>query len=152
MTMGSVCEDISEFLDTLKRMRIVDDKIVQALNTTVPTESFSAKVDGHATCKDLFSKIVKTHVDRDKSLKQCIAVTASKLQILREARNSAPNDMQLQRNLKREQTKLRELQTQINVEEVIRGQTLKVYNERCRGYYKPSQDSHPNYEKLNSSA
>jgi len=35
---------------------------------------------------------------------------------------------------------LRELQTQMNVEEVIRDQTLKVYNERCRRYYKPSQD------------
>jgi len=41
-------------------MRIVDDKIVQALNTTVPTESFSAKVDGHETCKDLFSQVRET--------------------------------------------------------------------------------------------
>jgi len=139
--MGSVCEDISEFLDTLKRMRIVDDKIVQALNTTVPTESFSAKVDGHTTCKDLFSQIVKTHVERERSLNQCVSVTASKLQRFKEERNSAPNDMLLQRDLKREQMKLRELQTQLNVEEVIRSQTLKVYNERCRRYYKPSQDA-----------
>ncbi|ODM87235.1 Coiled-coil domain-containing protein 58 [Orchesella cincta] len=140
MTMGSMCEDISEFLDTLKRMRKVDDKIVQTLNTTVPTESFSLKVDGHATCKDLFSQIVRTHVEREKSLKQCLSTTSIKVQKLRDERNSAPNDMQLQRNLKREQMKLREMHTQLNVEEVIRGQTLKVYNERCRSYYKPSQD------------
>ncbi|ODM98120.1 Coiled-coil domain-containing protein 58 [Orchesella cincta] len=127
MTMGSMCEDISEFLDTLKRMRKVDDKIVQTLNTTVPTESFSLK-------------IVRTHVEREKSLKQCLSTTSIKVQKLRDERNSAPNDMQLQRNLKREQMKLREMHTQLNVEEVIRGQTLKVYNERCRSYYKPSQD------------
>jgi len=43
--------------DTLRDMRVVDDKIVYALNTSIPTESFSAKVDVHATCKDLFHQV-----------------------------------------------------------------------------------------------
>lgn len=47
--------------DTLKRMRVVDDKIVYALNRTVPTESFSTKVDSNATCKDLFSQVGWEH-------------------------------------------------------------------------------------------
>lgn len=48
---------MNDVQDTLKRMRIVDDKIVYALNKTVPTESFSGKVDANATCKDLFSQV-----------------------------------------------------------------------------------------------
>lgn len=95
-------------------------------------------------------------------------MSANKLQKLKEQKNSSPNDIQLMKNIKREQikvgqyrtfalrnwisiwlikfflflqlTQLRELQTQLNVEEVIRGQTMKVYNERCRSYYKPSKE------------
>jgi len=147
-TMGSLCDDISEFLEALKKMRVVDDKIVQALNTTVPTESFSSKVDANATCKDLFSQLVKTHVQREQSLQQCLSVSTTRLQKLREQKASAPNDITLQKSVKREQIKLREIQTQMNVEEVIRGQTLKVYNERCRNYYKPSQQEREKHPSL----
>jgi len=65
-------------------------------------------------------------------------VTLIKVQSLREQRNTTPNDLAVLKNLRREQNKLRELQTQVNVEEVIRGRTLKIFNERCRGYYKPN--------------
>jgi len=36
---------------------------------------------------------------------------------------------------------MREIQTQVHVEEVIRGRSLKIYNERCRSFYKPTENS-----------
>lgn len=38
-------------------MRNLDDRIVHALNTTVPTVSFSGKVDATQTCKDLYESV-----------------------------------------------------------------------------------------------
>lgn len=43
-------------------MRAVDDKIVYALNRSVPTESFSSKVDPNVACKDLFSQVSQVNV------------------------------------------------------------------------------------------
>ncbi|CAG7816670.1 unnamed protein product [Allacma fusca] len=133
----SVCDDLSEFLETLRNMRLVDDRVVYALNTSIPTQSFAHKVDASATCKDLFTQLVNNHNARDESLKNCLDSTVCKVQKLTEERQTDPANQQVVRALKREQTKLRELQTQVNVEEVIRGRSLKIYNERCRAFYKP---------------
>lgn len=38
-------------------MRTIDDRIVHALNTTVPTVSFSGKVDAAKTCKQLYESV-----------------------------------------------------------------------------------------------
>jgi len=135
--MTSLCEDLSEFLDLLKKMRFADDKIVYSLNTSIPTESFATKVDATAKCKDLFTQLVQNHTARESTLEQCLNATVRKVQILRKERDANPDDSQSLKKLRQEQYKLRELQTQINVEEVIRGRTLKLYNERCRGFYKP---------------
>ena len=43
--------------DELKKMRVMDDKITQALNTSIPTESFAGKVDPTSACKDLFTRV-----------------------------------------------------------------------------------------------
>jgi hypothetical protein len=136
--MSSICEDIGEFLDLLKQMRVVDDKIVYALNTSIPTQSFATTVDASAKCQDLFQKLEHSHAEREQSLQKCLNITVGNVQSLREKRNGAPNDISVLQTLRREQHKLRELQTQVNVEEVIRGRTMKIFTERCRSYYKPS--------------
>lgn len=41
-------------------MRTIDDRIVHALNTTVPTVSFSGKVDATKTCKQLYESVSVT--------------------------------------------------------------------------------------------
>ncbi|KAF4533395.1 hypothetical protein B566_EDAN003688 [Ephemera danica] len=82
------CEDFLEFQDMLKKMRVLDDKIIYSLNTSIPTESFKNQVDSVNTCKQLYSQ-------------------------------------------------LRLLSAELNVEEIIRERTNKVYYERCRPFYKP---------------
>lgn len=46
--------------EVLKLMRTIDDRIVHALNTTVPTVSFSGKVDATQTCKQLYESVSVT--------------------------------------------------------------------------------------------
>jgi len=135
----SLCDDISEFLDALKKMRVLDDKIVYSLNTSIPTESFAKKIDATATCKDLFAQLVNNHTNRDNTLQTCVKTTMGNVERLRDERDANPNDTQILKKLRREQGKLRELQTEATVEEVIRGRTLKLYHERCRNFYKPQQ-------------
>ncbi|CAG0885056.1 unnamed protein product [Cyprideis torosa] len=62
---------------------------------------------------------------------------ALKVEELRKERESNPDDISLLRRLKAEQTKLRLLRAEVNVEEVVQDQSLKVFYERCRPHYKP---------------
>lgn len=45
------------FQESLKRMRLIDDRIVNALNTTVPTQSFAGQVDVTKECKRLYGEV-----------------------------------------------------------------------------------------------
>ncbi|CAB3222817.1 unnamed protein product [Arctia plantaginis] len=133
-----MCPDYLEFQDILKKMRILDDKIVYALNTSLPTESFANKVDAHSACEDLYSQIQKGNSQREDVIKNCIVLTAEEVKKLKTAKEEKPNDFEVMKNLKFEQKKLRLLQTELSVEEVIKEKTTKLFTEKCRTYYKPN--------------
>ena len=132
------CPDFLEFQDILKKMRVFDDKILYALNTSIPTESFANKVDAHSACEDLYSQIQKGHSDRESVIKNCILATAESVKHLKAAKDKKPDDYEVLKNLKAEQKKLRLLQTELSVEEVIKEKTTKLFTEKCRSYYKPN--------------
>lgn len=49
--------------DALKKMRMLDDKIIYTFNTSMPTDSFKGQYDATTTCKDLYeqvSRLLKT--------------------------------------------------------------------------------------------
>ena len=53
-------------------MRLIDDKIVYALNTSIPTASFKEKIDPTSKCKELYHQVIfigKTCVDHCTILK-----------------------------------------------------------------------------------
>ncbi|KAF5903625.1 coiled-coil domain-containing protein 58 [Clarias magur] len=125
--------------EVLKAMRTVDDRIVHALNTTVPTVSFSGKVDATQTCKDLYESLMEAHRSRDKAIKTCIVSTSEAVGRLREARAKDSDNLSIIRQLRKEQNKLKLMQSELNVEEVIKDRSLKVFNERCRIHYIPSK-------------
>ncbi|XP_049614448.1 protein MIX23 isoform X4 [Syngnathus scovelli] len=131
------CEDFSMFQEVLRLMRNIDDRIVHALNTTVPTVSFSAKVDATQTCKQLYDSMIEAHLSRDKAIKACITHTSEVVGQLREARLKNNADIALIKRLRKEQTKLKLMQSELNVEEVVKDRSLKVFNERCRVHYTP---------------
>ncbi|KAM6900232.1 protein MIX23 [Xenentodon cancila] len=131
------CEDFSMFQEVLKLMRTIDDRIVHALNTTVPTVSFSGKVDATQTCKQLYESMMEAHLNRDKAIKACIAQTSQVVDQLREQRVKDNENPALIKQLRKEQTKLKLMQSELNVEEVVNDRSLKVFNERCRIHYTP---------------
>ncbi|XP_022600093.1 coiled-coil domain-containing protein 58 isoform X1 [Seriola dumerili] len=131
------CEDFSMFQEVLKVMRTIDDRIVHALNTTVPTVSFSGKVDATQTCKQLYESMMEAHLSRDKAIKACIAQTSEVVGQLREERAKDGENLAVNKQLRKEQTKLKLMQSELNVEEVVNDRSLKVFSERCRIHYTP---------------
>ncbi|XP_054479107.1 protein MIX23 isoform X2 [Anoplopoma fimbria] len=118
-------------------MRNIDDRIVHALNTTVPTVSFSGKVDATQTCKQLYESMMDAHLTRDKAIKSCIAQTSQEVAHLREQRATDSENLALIKLLRKEQTKLKLMQSELNVEEVVNDRSLKIFSERCRIHYTP---------------
>uniref|UniRef100_A0A6V7L658 Protein MIX23 n=1 Tax=Bracon brevicornis TaxID=1563983 RepID=A0A6V7L658_9HYME len=121
-------------------MRQLDDKIIYLLNTSIPTESFKGQIDATSRCKDLFHQIQTGHAQREIAIKKCLNTTRDRVKKLKEEKDSNPNDISLMKNLRKEQSTLRLLESELSVEEVVKSRTTKVYNERCRGYYKPTEN------------
>ncbi|KAH0628601.1 hypothetical protein JD844_009957 [Phrynosoma platyrhinos] len=131
------CEDFAEFQELLRVMRTIDDRIVHELNTTVPTASFVGKIDASQTCKELHQSLAEAHESRDRIIKSCIAQTSSVVKTLQEERKKSLENITLLKRLRKEQTKLKLMQSELNVEEVVNDRSWKVFNERCRAHYKP---------------
>jgi ElaB/YqjD/DUF883 family membrane-anchored ribosome-binding protein len=129
------------FQEALRKLRKFDDNIIYSLNTSIRTESFlekSKQSEPVERCKQLWNDITKTYDQREKVIKSCVQISSEKVKELRAAREAKPDDIQLLKQLKNEQTQLRLLQSELGVEEVIRDRTVKVFHERCRNYYSPA--------------
>lgn len=87
-------------------MRVLDDKIVYALNTSIPTESFQNKINATSSCQDLYQQIQKGNTDRDKVIKNCILVTADTVKNLKAVKEQKSDDIDVLKNLKAEQRKV----------------------------------------------
>ncbi|XP_045077372.1 protein MIX23-like isoform X1 [Coregonus clupeaformis] len=129
------CEDFSMFQEVLKVMRNIDDRIVHSLNTTVPTVSFSGRVDASQTCRQLYESLMEAHLSRDRAIKTCIGQTSEVVDQLREQRAKDGDNMTTIKLLRKEQTKLKLMRSELNVEEVVNDRSLKVFSERCRIHY-----------------
>ncbi|XP_072742792.1 protein MIX23 isoform X2 [Anoplolepis gracilipes] len=119
-------------------MRLLDDKIIYMLNTTIPTESFKGQVDSTVQCKDLFQQIKFVHTQREQAIMKCLNIAKERMIQLKNLRNNGDERPTLLKHLRNEQTTLRLLQTELNIEEILKKRTVQVYYERCRKFYKPS--------------
>ncbi|XP_047199063.1 uncharacterized protein LOC118121156 isoform X2 [Hippoglossus stenolepis] len=86
-------------------MRTMDGRIVHGLNTTVPTVSFSGKVDATQTCKQLYESMMEVHLSRDQAVKACIAKASAVVGQLGEERAKDCEDLAVIKQLRKEQTK-----------------------------------------------
>nr|XP_045602914.1 protein MIX23-like isoform X1 [Procambarus clarkii] len=129
------CEDIT---DTLQAMRAIDDKIIYELNVATPTQSFRNEVDPSIHCKSLYDQILnKIYDQRDSMIETCLSESKMKLRSIQLEASHKLDDPRILRRLRTEQSKIRELQNEVTIEEIIRERSLKVFEERCRQYYKP---------------
>lgn len=73
------CDDFMMFQGALKNMRLIDDKIVYALNTSIPTASFKEKIDPTSKCKELYHQIEETYDLREGAISACISYHQDKI-------------------------------------------------------------------------
>ncbi|VEN40170.1 unnamed protein product [Callosobruchus maculatus] len=97
------CEDFSAFQEILKTLRKTDDIIVSTINTAIPTDSFHK--DAVSACKTVHSNIEEGHNKREKFIKNCISFTADSVKRLKAEKEANPDDRQITKKLKEQQTK-----------------------------------------------
>lgn len=131
----SLCQDIIGFQDYLKRLRTVDDSIILNLNTRILTSSSKQdELQNTENCKRFHDQLIEAYQSRDRCIKACLADAESKLTELKKAREANGSDLDVQKHLRREQTKMRMMQKETVVEEIIQDRSLKALQERCRRY------------------
>lgn len=129
-----VCQDIIGLQEHLKQLRSVDDSIILNLNTTILTSSFQKDIEQNVNnCKKFHEQLKEAYASRDKLIHGCLADAEAKVQILK-AQVGEPLDLNIQRELRREQTRMRMMQKEITVEQIIQDRSLKALQERCRTY------------------
>ncbi|KAJ1521501.1 hypothetical protein ONE63_003166 [Megalurothrips usitatus] len=131
------CADFQLFQANLNSMRENDDKIINIFNAKLPTNFSRNEVDPTATCKELFSELSSTYVNREKAIKGCITHSANRIKHLALDKERNPDSNGILKELRREQKKLRMLQSELSVEEVVKERSMKVFQDRCRPYYCP---------------
>ncbi|KAK6299444.1 hypothetical protein J4Q44_G00294770 [Coregonus suidteri] len=78
---------------------------------------------------------MEAHLSRDRAIKTCIGQTSEVVDQLREQRAKDGDNMTTIKLLRKEQTKLKLMRSELNVEEVVNDRSLKVFSERCRIHY-----------------
>ncbi|XP_053955963.1 protein MIX23 isoform X1 [Anastrepha ludens] len=120
--------------ESIQKMRALDDNIIHALNSAIPTESFKGQVNCDRVCNSLYTQLQDVHKHRKKKIEDCIFASAESLKKLRELRENNREDVSIDKKFKLEQRKLRLLQSEINVEDIVNERSLKAFKERCRPY------------------
>lgn len=131
-----ICSDILQFQEQLKQMRDLDDKIIYALNLSLPTESIKARsaINPESSCKELYGRLKQGYDLRGEKIRECIMVTAESVKKLKVEREKNL-DSNIDKIFKTEQRKLRILKQEQQVEDIVKERTLKTFNERCRQFF-----------------
>lgn len=85
----------------------MDDKIIYALNTTIPTESFKGQISPSQTCEVLYNQLQENYTQREKAITNCILVTADSVKGLKVKRDENRDDISATQAFKNEQRKVR---------------------------------------------
>lgn len=88
-------------------MRDLDDKVIYALNNSLPTASIKARIDAdpEKNCKDLYTKLKASYAERARVIQECVILTAEQVSQLKKQREQS-DDIQLEKKFKSEQRKV----------------------------------------------
>ncbi|XP_064404125.1 protein MIX23-like [Halichondria panicea] len=131
------CREFSEFKEALQLLRADDDKIIYKLNTSLPTTSFSEQGSATEHCKDLYQQLQSLYKSRSSAIQKCVDETTNQVAMFREQRDNERDSNVILKQLRKEQTKLRLMKSELGVEEVVKERSMKVFRERCWKSYKP---------------
>lgn len=87
-------------------MREVDDNIIYALNTSIPTSSFKGQVSAESTCHSLYDQLQIAHSQRADAIRNCILSTADCVKELKTKRDTNRDDTSVDKSFKSEQRKV----------------------------------------------
>lgn len=89
-------------------MRDVDDKVIYALNNSLPTASIKARTESNPekNCKSLFQSLSSNYVSRGKIIQECILLTADEVGRLKKLRDES-DDVNVEKKFKSEQRKVK---------------------------------------------
>lgn len=85
----------------------MDDRIIYALNTSIPTESFKGQISPSHTCERLYNQLQENYILREKAITNCILVTADTVKGLKVKRDENRDDISATQAFKNEQRKVR---------------------------------------------
>jgi len=127
MTGLAQCSDFMQFQKALKMSRVIDDKIIYALNTSIPTASIREKhhIDSGEKCTALQQELFDAYETRDNAIKKCINFVAEEVSEAKEKNDGT---------LRGKQGTLRLLRSELSVEEIIRQRSLTIFKEKCHNY------------------
>ncbi|XP_068249295.1 protein MIX23 isoform X2 [Palaemon carinicauda] len=128
---------LTGYHDTLRTMRAIDDKIVYQLNLATPTQSFREVSDPTQHCKSFYDQLNEIYEARNTLIHRCLDESYGAIRLAKTEVEKNRDDARAVRNLRTEQNRMRDLQNEMTVEEIVRERSLKVFEERCRQFYKP---------------
>jgi hypothetical protein len=98
---------IRNFQEQLKLMRNLDDKVIYALNNSLPTASIKARTESNPekNCKSLFDSLASSYASRGKVIQDCILLTAEEVGRLKKLRDEG-DDVGVEKKFKSEQRKV----------------------------------------------
>lgn len=129
------CFDILAFEEYLKSLRSIDDSIITNLNSTVLTSSFQQNdVENATKCTSLHNQLLGAYESRDKIINTCLAEARTRVSQLKETRDNNDSDLKVKKELKSHQTRLRMIEKELGIEQIIQNRSLKALQERCRRY------------------
>lgn len=118
-------------------MRDLDDKVIYALNNSLPTASIKARTESNpeASCKGLFDSLKTSYIQREKLIQDCILQTAEQVSQLKKQRDDS-DDPQVEKRFKSEQRKVINCALSLKV-------TRKVFSlNLSSGQMTPSETAH----------
>lgn len=89
-------------------MRDLDDKIIYALNISLPTESMKARTnsDPEKNCRELYDTLKTNYNERDRVIQSCIEITVDEVRKLKQERDQNMGDVAIEKKFKSEQRKV----------------------------------------------
>jgi len=123
--MPLACDNVVEFLRTLKDMRKIDDLVKHQMNRVLTTSSFES--DQAAGCAEMRQTLADASTSRYAGINTCISTVGK--QILDMQDNGA--DAKAIRN---SQMSLKLMKRELISEDVLKAQSKKILEERCAKY------------------
>jgi len=125
------CEDFMLFQKALKKLRVIDDKIIYALNQSTPTASFQARgVDAHDKCLILREELTESHKQRGEHIRNCSSKLGDDLAVMRAAYEGGNKD--LRSEIKIKAGNLRLFENELSIEKIIQERTETIFKSKCQ--------------------